>query len=102
MEDRMSYRETNIYVSLASSTIVMVYYLANWLGMYREEGLVSDVVFRLWVIVIVAVIVLNILGNILTSIVLSISHAIKTQSDKEPRFIEDERDKLIGLKGVQI
>ncbi|OGO41110.1 MAG: hypothetical protein A2W36_00340 [Chloroflexi bacterium RBG_16_58_14] len=32
---------------------------------------------------------------------LSIVHAIKTQSDKPARFIEDERDKLIGLKGTR-
>jgi hypothetical protein len=98
----MSYRETNISVSLASSLLVLAYYLINWTQMYREEGLNSAVIFRLWAVVIIATIVLNILGNILTSIVLSIVHAIKTQSQKEPRFVEDERDKLIGLKGVQV
>lgn len=95
----MTYRETNISVSLASSLLVMGYYLINWLPMYQDEGLNSAVIFRLWVITIVATIILNILGNILTSIVLSIAHAIKTQSDTEPRFVEDERDRLIGLKG---
>jgi hypothetical protein len=97
----MTYRETNISVSLTSSLLVMIYYLVNWIQMYQEEGLNSAVIFRLWAIVIVATIVLNILGNILTNIVLSIIHAIKTQSNKEPRFVEDERDKLIGLKGTQ-
>ena len=70
--------------------------------MYQEEGLNSAVIFKLWAIVIIAGIVLNIVGNILTNIVLSIVHAIKTQSDKPGRFVEDERDKLIGLKGVQV
>ena len=74
----MSYRETNISVSLVSSLLVLGYYLVNWLQMYQEEGLVSSEVFRLWAIVIVATIILNIIGNILTSIVLSIAHAIKT------------------------
>jgi hypothetical protein len=97
----MTYRETNISVSLTSSLLVMGYYLVNWIQMYQEEGLNSGVIFRLWAIVIVATIILNILGNILTNIVLSIIHAIKTQSNKEPRFVEDERDKLIGLKGTQ-
>jgi hypothetical protein len=67
--------------------------------MYQEEGLNSSEIFKLWAIVIVAGIVLNIVGNILTNIMLSIIHAIKTQSDKPERFIEDERDRLIGLKG---
>jgi len=97
----MSYRETNIFVSLASSLLVLGYYLVSWLQMYQEEGLNSAKVFRLWLIVIVATIVLNILGNILTNIVLSIAHAIKTQSKEEPHFIEDERDKLVELKGVK-
>jgi hypothetical protein len=97
----MSYRETNISVSLTSSLLVLGYYLVSWLQMYQTEGLNSARVFRLWLIVIVATIVLNVLGNILTSIVLSIAHAIKTQSKEEPRFIEDERDKLVDLKGVK-
>ncbi len=97
----MTYRETNISVSLVSSLLVLGYYLVSWLQMYQDEGMSSTVIFRLWVIVIVAIILLNILGNILTSIVLSIVHAIKTQSNKEPRFIEDERDKLIELKGTK-
>jgi len=98
----MSYRETNISVSLVSSLLVLGYYLVNWLQMYQQEGLVSNEVFRLWAIVIVATIILNIIGNILTNIVLSIIHAIKTQTNEEPHFIEDERDKLIELKGVRV
>lgn len=97
----MTYRETSISVSLASSLLVLGYYLVSWLSMYQDEGLNEDKVFRLWLIVIIATIVLNVLGNILTSIVLAIIHAIKTQSTEEPRFTEDERDKLIALKGTR-
>lgn len=97
----MSYRETNIYVSLVSSLLVLGYFLVKWLPLYRGGNLESGEVFRLWAVVIVASIILNILGNILTSIVLSIGHAIQTHSDKEPRFIEDERDKLVDLKGTK-
>ncbi len=97
----MTYRETNISVSLGSSLLVLIYYLVNWMQMYQTQGLNSATIFRLWAIVIVATIILNILGNILTNIALAIIHAIRTQSDKEPRFVEDERDRLIGLKGTQ-
>jgi len=97
----MSYRENSITVSLVSYLLILGYYLVNWLRMYQEEGLNSAVIFKLWGIVIVAGIVLNIVGNILTNIVLSIVHAIKTGTDKEPRFVEDERDKLIDLKGTK-
>ena len=98
----MTYRENSVTVSLVSYLLILGYYLVNWLNMYQAEGLNSDVIFKLWAIVIVAGIVLNIVGNILTSIVLSIVHAIKTNSDKEVRFVEDERDKLIDLKGVKV
>ena len=97
----MSYRETNITVSLVSFLFIWGYYVVNWLRMYQEEGLNSAEVFHLWVIVIIAGILLTILGSILTNIVLSIVHAIKTQSNEEPRLVEDERDKLIELKGVK-
>jgi uncharacterized membrane protein len=70
--------------------------------MYQSEGLNSERIFTLWIIVIVAGIVLVIAGNILTNIVRAILYAIKTQSDRTERFVEDERDKLIGLKGDRV
>ena len=98
----MSYKENSIIVSLTSSLLILGYYLVSWLRMYQTEGLNSDRVFRLWIIVIVATIVLNILGNILTSILLNILHAIKTRTDEEVRFVEDERDRLIDLRGTKV
>ena len=70
--------------------------------MLQQGNLNSEEVFRLAGIVIIASIALNIIGNILTMIVINIIHAIQTQSEKEVRMIEDERDKLIGLKGTQV
>jgi hypothetical protein len=70
--------------------------------MVQAGGLVADRVFRLWGIVIVAAIIVNIVGTILTNIVLSIVQAIKTQSTEQERFIEDERDHLIDLKGTKV
>jgi hypothetical protein len=98
----MSYQEKNITVSLVSHLLVVGYYLVNLFQMQQAGGLVSTRVFSLWAIVIVAIIVMNIVGNILTHILLSIVHAIKTGSEQEERFIEDERDKLIGLKGSKV
>jgi hypothetical protein len=98
----MSSRENSIAVSLVSTLLVLVYYLVNWVQMYQDGGLNSEEVFRLWAIVIIATIVLNIAGNIITNIMINIVHAIKTQKDEEVRLIEDERDKLIELKGVKV
>jgi hypothetical protein len=87
---------------LVSTLLIWGYYLLNLIPMIRQGDLNSDDVFRLAAIVIIAAIVLNIAGNILTMIVIHIIHAIQTLSDKEVRLIEDERDKLIGLKGTRI
>lgn len=97
----MSYRENSITVSLVSYLLILAFYVASWALMYREVGLNAAQIFKLWLIVIVAGIVLNIVGNILTNIVLAIVHAIRTGSEKTVRFVEDERDELIGLKGTR-
>ncbi|MBI3152218.1 MAG: hypothetical protein HYZ21_08800 [Chloroflexi bacterium] len=98
----MSYQEKNITVALASQLLILGYYLFSLFQMYRGDGLVSTKVFSLWAVVIVAAIIVNIIGSILTNILLSIVHAIKTRSEQEERFIEDERDQLIGLKGNKV
>ena len=98
----MSYQEKNTTVSFVSHLLILGYYLLNWFHMYQAGGLNADRVFRLWAIVIIAAIIVNIVSTILTNIVLSIVHAIKTQSKEEERFIEDERDHLIDLKGTRV
>jgi hypothetical protein len=98
----MSNKQNQITVSLVSTLVVLAYYLVNIFQMIQGGGLNSAEVFRLWAVVIVATIILNIAGNIITNIVINIVHAIKTQKEEEVRLIEDERDKLIGLKGDRV
>jgi hypothetical protein len=98
----MSNKQNAITVSLVSTLVVLVYYLVNIFQMIQGAGLNSAEVFRLWAVVIIATIILNIAGNIITNIVINIVHAIKTQKEEEVRLIEDERDKLIGLKGDRV
>ena len=97
----MSYQEKNITVSLVSYLLIMGYYLANLIQMFQEGELVSGKLFSLSVLVILATIIVNIIASILTNIMLTILEAIKAQKYEEPRFIADERDKLIELKGVR-
>jgi hypothetical protein len=98
----MSNKQNQITVSLVSTLVVLAYYLVNIVQMIQGGGLNSAEVFRLWAMVIIATIILNIAGNIITNIVINIVHAIKTQKEEEVRLIEDERDKLIGLKGDRV
>ena len=97
----MSYQEKNITVSLVSYLLIMGYYLVNLFQMLQERDLVSSRLFGLWALVILATIIVNIIASILTNIVLTIVEAIKAQKYDEPRFIADERDQLIGLKGIR-
>ena len=97
----MSYQEKNITVYLVSYLLIVGYYLVNLSQMLREGALVSSRVYGLWVMVIVTSIIVNIIASILTNIVLSIVHAIKARTNEVERFIEDERDKLIELKGMR-
>ncbi len=98
----MSYQEKNITVSLVSHLLIGVYYLSQLFEMQQAGGLVAARVFSLWAVAIVAIIVVNIIGNILTHILLSIVHAIKTRSEHVEKYVEDERDHLIGLKGDRV
>jgi len=97
----MSYQEKNITVSLASYLLIVGYYLVNLFQMLRGGELVSARLFGLWATVILATIIVNIIASILTNILLTIVEAIKAQKYEEPRFIADERDKLIELKGIR-
>jgi hypothetical protein len=82
-------------------TLIIGFYLISLWQMHQEGALVAGRVYGLWATVVVAAMVANILGSILTNIVLTIFEAIKTQKYEEPRFIADERDQLIELKGMQ-
>jgi hypothetical protein len=79
----------------------MGYYLVNLFQMFQEGGLVSTKLFSLWALVILATIIVNIIASILTNIVLTIVESIKAKTYENPRFIADERDKLIELKGMR-
>jgi len=98
----MSNRKNEVTVTLVCSLFILAYYLANIFQMIQGGGLNSAEVFRLWVVVIIANIVLTIAGIIFSYIVINIVHAIKTQKEEEVRMLEDERDKLIGLKGDRV
>ena len=99
----MSFQEKNITVTLISFTLILGFYLTRVFQMIQGEGLNSSDVFRLWGIVIVLAIIVTVVGMILTHIVSAIVIAIQT-GDENPDIedIEDERDKLIDLKGTKI
>ena len=99
----MSFQEKNIAVSLGSSTLILGFYLIRMFQMIEGGSFISTNVFHLWGIVIVLTIIVTILATILTHILSAIIQAITTgEEDPEIEDIEDERDKLIDLKGTKI
>ena len=101
-KESMSYEEKNTTVSLVSHLLIAGYYVVNWFQMYQAGELVANRLFGLWAIVIAATITVNVIASILTNILLTIVEAIKSKKYEEPRFIADERDELIGLKGTKL
>ena len=93
----MTYQEKNITISLTINVLILGIFGVNLFQMVQEGSFNSTNLFSLWGTVIVITIFATILGTILTMIVSSIIHTIKT--NEEETFIEDERDKLIDLKG---
>jgi hypothetical protein len=98
----MSFQEKNVAVSLVSFTLILGFYLIRLFQMIQSGSFNSAHVFRLWGIVIVLVVVVTILATILTHIVSAIIKAIKTKEEPEIEDIQDERDKLIDLRGTKV
>ena len=95
----MSYQEKNIAVSLMSTLLVFGYYFLNIVGMSQEGDLNATAVFSLWATIIVLTILVNIVASILTQITFNVIQ--KMRGAEEDELMEDERDKLIDLKGTR-
>lgn len=99
----MSFQEKNISVTLVSFTLILLFYLNRIFVMIQDGGLNSTGVFRLWGIVIVLAIIVTVVAMILTHVFSAIIVAIETgDDDPDIEDIEDERDKLIDLKGTKV
>lgn len=89
--------------------MILGIYLIRLFQIFQDGGLNSTSVFRLWGIVIVLAIIFTVIATILTHIVSAIIQAvvqaIKT-GEKEPDVeidnLQDERDKLIDLRGTKV
>jgi len=98
----MSYQEKNITVSLVNFTLILGFYSVRVFQMLRSESFNSTNVFRLWGITIALAVVVTIVLTILTHIGSGILQAIKTRQEPKIEDIQDERDRLIDLRGTKI
>lgn len=98
----MSYQEKNVTVSLVSFSLILGFYLIRVWQMVRSGGLTTEI-FGVWAAVIILGIIVTIVLTILAHIGFTIFEVIKTgQDDPKIDDTEDERDKLIDLRGTKV
>ena len=99
----MTYQEKNIIVSFGSQILILGFFLIRIIQFLGGGELESQKVFRLWLTVIILEIVVTIVGTILAHILSAIVQSIQNGGE-EPQVddVEDERDKMIGLKGTRV
>ena len=98
----MSFQEKNISASFVIFTLILGFYLVRVFQLIQSESFNLTNMVRLWATVIVLGIVVTIIGTILTHIGSGIIEAIKTREEPVIEDIQDERDRLIDLKGTKV
>lgn len=98
----MSFAQKNIIGTLVSFSLILLYYLIRLSTLIQTDSFIREEVVHLWVIVVIATIVVTVTTMILTHIFSAVSIAVKTQAEPEIDETEDERDKLIDLKGTSL
>jgi hypothetical protein len=98
----MTFQEKNIAASFVIFTLILGFYLTRVFQMIQNESFNLTNMTRLWATVIILGIVVTIIGIILTHIGSGIVQAIKTQEEPVIEDIQDERDRLIDLKGTKV
>jgi len=97
-EDRISYQELGLIMMMLTMLIVAGYFFFRINRLYQETGLQGPEITSEWGGLILLLILVQIGAMILAQILLAIGHTIATR--EEPPDMDDERDKLIELKGA--
>jgi hypothetical protein len=99
----MSFQEKNVTVTLVNFSLILGFFLIRVWQMVQNETFTPTNVFRLWGVTIVLAIVVTIAATILTHMVSAIIEAVKTgNQDPQIEDVEDERDRLIDLRGTKV
>jgi len=98
----MSFQEKDIAASFVIFTLILGFYLVRVFQMIQSESFNLTNMVRLWATVIILGIVVTIIGTILTHIGSGIIQAIITREEPVIEDIQDERDRLIDLRGTRV
>lgn len=99
----MSYQEKRTVISIIATVVVFTFYCFYIFSRIAEGTLTMNGSFKEWGTVILFIIVVSIVANIVIHILFAIGMGIATKGketlEEEP---QDERDKIIDLKGYKI
>lgn len=98
----MSFQEKNIAVTLTNFSLILVFYLFRIFQMVQTETFTPTNLFWLWGIIALLAVIGTIVATIFAHIASGIVHKAKTSEDPYFEDIQDERDKLIDLKGTKV
>lgn len=88
----LSFKEKNIWTSLIITLVVFGYYFARVFSASNQNTIDSSYFIELFISVVVVMIILEIVSHIILAVIYK----------KEVNESNDERDKLIELKGTRI
>ena len=88
----MSYKEKSLWVSLALTLYLIYFYYSNMLGLQESQTLNADSFTVLLITTVIWLTIISIVSHIVLAII----------NHKEANDPEDERDKLIDLKGCRV
>lgn len=99
----MTFKQKNITASLISYLLILGFYLIRVFQMRQNDTFEASNLFWLWGTIIILAVIGTIVAIIFTQIVATVSLVIQTgEQDPKINDLEDERDKLIDLRGTQV
>ena len=99
----MTFQQKNITVTLASFSLILLFFLLWIAQLVRNQRFNDDTVVRLWIIVVVLTIVVSVVGIMLAhGIPAAVLSARKGGYEPEIDDPTDERDQRIDLEGTNL
>jgi hypothetical protein len=96
----MSARERQAFVTLLTTLVLAVFFVAYVLPRYPAANPYAPEVFHFWGVAVVILVPVSIVANIVVSMVFSMGYAMAT--GQKASSLADERDKFIELRALRI
>jgi hypothetical protein len=101
-EEGMSFHQRTVTVSLVIFSLILGLVVIRVVKMIQTDTFTMENVVQLWGIVLVLAVIGTIVATILTQIGSGIVQAARTGEEPKLDDIQDERDKIIDLRGTRV